>query len=130
MLFRFKYFFFLTVFLISFFSFLFFTGCAGDSDFDSIVLPQDSAIHEADVYAVVVKPYVTLKDCPGDSGISIGHVRKNEVCNVKSKVFVSVHSKSELWVELDEGWLEASCVELYASKEKALTASQCLGTAD
>ncbi len=125
-LFRVKYFSFLTVFLISFFSFLFFTGCTGDSDFDSITLPQDSAIHEADVYAVVVKPYVMLKDCPGVRGISTGHVRENEVYSVKSKVFVSVNSKSELWVELDEGWLEASCVELYSSKEKALTASKCL----
>ncbi len=99
-------------------------ACVREAGLDAVVLPKDSAVNEVDAYAVIVRPYVALKDRPGVNGISTGHVRRNDVCQVKGKVFVSVNDQSELWVELDGGWLDSTCVELYSSKEKALTASK------
>lgn len=88
-----------------------------------IILPSDSAVNDADRFAVIVETYISLKDSPGVDGIIVNHARRKEIYEVTGTQFVSRNSESELWVHLTDGWLQRSCVELYPSRAKAETAA-------
>lgn len=98
-------------------------SCSRHTTLDAISLPPDSAVNEADRFAVIVETYIALKDSPGANGIIINHARRKEIYAVTGTQFVSKDSESELWVHLTDGWLQRSCVELYSSKAKADTAA-------
>ena len=98
-------------------------ACVRNTGLEPVVLPADSALNEADRFAVIVETYISLKDSPGPSGIIINHARRKEIYEVIGTEFVSRNTKSELWIHLTDGWLQRSCVELYSSKEKAETAA-------
>jgi len=98
-------------------------SCVRYSGLDSITLPSDSALNDADQFAVIIETYISLKDSPGVSGIIVNHARRKEIYEVTGTQFVSKNSESELWVHLTDGWLQRSCVELYPSRAKAETAA-------
>ena len=98
-------------------------SCTNRTTLDSIILPPDSAVNDADRFAVIVETYISLKDSPGASGIIVNHARRKEIYEVTGTQFVSRDSESELWVHLTDGWLQRSCVELYPSRAKAETAA-------
>lgn len=104
-------------FLLCFFS------CVRRTDLDAITLPPDSALNDADRFAVIIETYISLKDSPGANGIIVNHARRKEIYEVTGTEFVSKDSESELWVHLTGGWLQRSCVELYPSRAKAETAA-------
>jgi len=98
-------------------------SCARHTGLEVILLPPDSALKDADRFAVIVETYISLKDSPGVNGIIVNHARRKEIYEVTGTEFVPQHSNSELWVHLTGGWLQRSCVELYPSREKAETAA-------
>ena len=98
-------------------------SCVRYSGLDSITLPSDSALNDADRFAVIIETYISLKDSPGVSGIIVNHARRKEIYEVTGTQFVSKNSESELWVHLTDGGLQRSCVELYPSRAKAETAA-------
>ena len=98
-------------------------SCVRYSGLDSITLPSDSALNDADRFAVIIETYISLKDSPGVSGIIVNHARRKEIYEVTGTQFISKNSESELWVHLTDGWLQRSCVELYPSRAKAETAA-------
>lgn len=98
-------------------------SCTNRATLDSIILPPDSAVNDADRFAVIVETYISLKDSPGANGIIVNHARRKEIYEVTGTQFVSRDSESELWVHLTDGWLQRSCVELYPSRAKAETAA-------
>lgn len=98
-------------------------SCTRHTGLDTITLPTDSALKDADRFAVIVEIYISLKDSPGTSGIIVNHARRKEIYEVIGTEFVSHNSDSELWVHLTNGWLRRSSIELYPSKEKAETAA-------
>jgi hypothetical protein len=98
-------------------------SCTNRTTLDSIILPPDSAVNDADRFAVIVETYISLKDSPGANGIIVNHARRKEIYEVTGTQFVSRDSESELWVHLTDGWLQRSCVELYPSRAKAETAA-------
>ena len=87
------------------------------------MLPPDSAVNDADRFAVIIETYISLKDSPGATGIIINHARRKEIYEVTGTQFVSKDAECELWVHLTDGWLQRSCVELYPSRAKAETAA-------
>ncbi len=99
------------------------TACAKNAGLEPVTLPTDSALNDADRFAVIIETYISLKDSPGPSGIIINHARRKEIYEVTGTEFVSRNTKSELWIHLTGGWLLRSCVELYSSREKAETAA-------
>jgi len=109
--------------VLSFFSCLFLFSCTNRTTLESIILPPDSAVNDADRFAVIVETYISLKDSPGPNGIIVNHARRKEIYEVTGTQFVSKDSESELWVHLTDGWLHRSCVELYPSRAKAETAA-------
>ena len=106
--------------LCFFFSFF---SCTRHATLDAITLPPDSAVNEADRFAVIIETYISLKDTPGQNGIIVNHARRKEIYEVRGTQFVSKDSESELWIHLTDGWLQRSCVELYPSRAKAETAA-------
>ena len=98
-------------------------SCTRHTSLDSITLPPDSALNDADRFAVIIETYISLKDTPGQNGIIVNHARRKEIYEVIGTEFVSKDSESELWVHLTDGWLQRSCVELYPSRAKAETAA-------
>ena len=109
--------------LCKIFTVCFLFSCVRYSGLDSITLPSDSALNDADRFAVIIETYISLKDSPGVSGIIVNHARRKEIYEVTGTQFVSKNSESELWVHLTDGWLQRSCVELYPSRAKAETAA-------
>ena len=100
-----------------------FFSCTNRTTLDSVILPPDSAVNDADRFAVIVETYISLKDSPEANGIIVNHARRKEIYEVTGTQFVSKDSESELWVHLTDGWLQRSVVELYPSRAKAETAA-------
>ena len=98
-------------------------SCSRYATLDSLTLPIDSAVNDADRFAVIIETYISLKDSPGANGIIVNHARRKEIYEVIGTEFVSKDAESELWVRLTDGWLQRSCVELYPSRAKAETAA-------
>ena len=98
-------------------------SCTRHVNLDTIALPPDSALNDADRFAVITETYISLKDKPGENGIIVNHARKKEIYEVIGTEFVLKNANSVLWVHLTAGWLERSYVELYPSKGKAETAA-------
>lgn len=105
-----------------------FSSCTRNTGLDTVTLPVDSALTDADRFAVITETYISLKDSPGTQGIIINHARRGEIYEVLGTKFVSKNTHSELWVQLTGGWLLRSSVDLYSNKEKALTAVAQLKT--
>ena len=100
-----------------------FFSCTRHATLDTITLPPDSAVNDANCFAVIIETYISLKDTPGTNGIIVNHARRKEIYEVTGTQFVLKDSQSELWVHLTDGWLQRSCVELYPSRAKAETAA-------
>lgn len=100
-----------------------FFSCTRYATLDSITFAPDSAVNDADRFAVITETYIALKDTPGSNGIIVNHARRKEIYEVMGTQFVLKDSESELWVHLTDGWLQRSCVELYPSRAKAETAA-------
>ena len=99
------------------------SACTRNTGLDTVSLPTDSALNDADRFAVITETYISLKDSPGVQGIIINHARRGEIYEVLGTEFVSKKTQSELWIHLNGGWLQRSSVELYPSREKAETAA-------
>ncbi|CEM62653.1 hypothetical protein DWQ65_04830 [Treponema phagedenis] len=101
-------------------------SCKKESEFKDIRLPADTAMNDANNFAVIVETYVSFRDKPGDFGITIAHARRKDVFPVKGLDIITKDNNQILWVDLGEGWVPRSCVQLYSSEAKAITASKNL----
>jgi hypothetical protein len=103
---------------------LLFQSCSRENkSISSLTFPPTPAISTADRFALILEPYVSLRDQPGESGITVAHGRKGDIFEVTGKRIVQVDDKNVIWVNLGSGWVIAESVELYSSREKAQTAS-------
>lgn len=114
--------------LIAFFSVvLLLTSCTKKNVIEKVVLPKDTAISTSMQYAVIVEPYVSLRDKPSDDGITSSHARSGDVFVVEAIKAEMRNGKQVLWINLENaGWLISSSVRLYPTKEKASTAAKKL----
>lgn len=106
--------------------FIFILSCSGESPLQTLVLPSDSAMNDANRFALVIETYVSLRDKPGDDGITIAHARRLDVFQVEGLEIINEDGNQTLWVNLGKGWVQRSGVQLYSSKEKVLTAAKKL----
>lgn len=113
-------------FALSFFIVFVLFSCTSDEGLEQVVLPVDSAINDANRYALIVETYISLRDKPGDAGITVAHARQKDVFPVKGIEIVSKNLSQSLWINLGSGWVPRSCVRLYPTKEKALTEAKKL----
>lgn len=115
-------FYFLLISLICFF----FIACTKNDALQNIDLPADTAMNDANRYALIIETYVSLLDKPGDDGITISHARRLDVFPIKGLKIVKKNKEQILWLDVGGGWVKRSDVQLYSSKAKVLNAAQNL----
>lgn len=98
-------------------------SCGNPRSIKSLDLPSTPVISESDRFALVLDPYVALRDEPGATGITVSHVRRGEVYPITGKRILDEGSTIAIWVDLGSGWCPVASIELYSSREKAETAS-------
>lgn len=98
-------------------------SCGKPRSIKSLDLPSTPVISETERFALVLDPYVALRDEPGETGITVAHVRRGEVYSITGKRIIDEGKSAAIWVDLGDGWCPAASVELYSSREKADTAS-------
>lgn len=101
-------------------------SCSSPRTLNSIAIP-DTPVLSADArYAVVIEPYVSMRDQPGDKGITIAHSRRGDIFTVKGNRIVETADARVLWIDLGKGWVTESAVQLYSGEERAKTAARAL----
>jgi hypothetical protein len=101
-------------------------SCMRNSSITTLDLPSTPAVSTLERYALVLDPYISLRDLPGETGITIAHGRRGEIYEVSGKRIVQTGTEGVIWLHLGEGWVLASSVQLYSSREKAETAAAAL----
>lgn len=109
---------------ILFFFPLFFLQCEKKPLLDQLVLPSDSALHDADRYALITSRYVVLQDSPEEPAIAVGYARRKDIFEVKGITISKKNGEYVLWVNIGVGWLPRDTVRLYSSEAKARTAAK------
>lgn len=99
------------------------SSCRDSRSLRSLDLPSTPVITESDRFALVLDPYVALRDEPGPAGITVSHVRRGEVYAITGKRIIEEGKSHAVWVCLESGWCPVVSVELYSSRDKAETAS-------
>ena len=100
-------------------------SCSKEDVVEDASLPQETALKDFSRYALVIEPYITFKDTPYEDGVSSSHARAGEVFEVEAIQVQLQNGKKVIWVELkDAGWVQSSSLQLYPTKEKAITASK------
>jgi hypothetical protein len=102
------------------------SGCTRSFRLDNLSLPASSVISTEDRFALIIDPYVSLRDQPGDSGITIAHGRRGEIFVVAGNRLVESGKSRILWINLGSGWVAGASVQLCSSREKAETISATL----
>jgi hypothetical protein len=103
-------------------------SCRDNRSIKTLDFPTTPVISANDRYALVLEPYIALRDEPGEKGITMSHVRRGEVYEVTGKKIIDAGQSARsrvptVWVRIGDGWCVVSSVELYSSREKAVTAS-------
>ena len=98
-------------------------SCAKHNTISTIVLPSTPIISTTDRFALVIDPYISLRDQPGESGITVSHGRRGEIYGITGTKIIKTGRETVLWVNLGTGWVVSNSVEFYSSNDKAKTAS-------
>lgn len=98
-------------------------ACSRGHTIDTLSFPATPAISNSDRYALVIDPYISMRDRPGSAGITIAHGRRGEIYRVEGNRLVPDDKTPALWINLGTGWVAESSVQLYSSAERAKTAA-------
>jgi hypothetical protein len=105
---------------------LLFMSCTPKSDITSLELTTSPVISRENRVALVVDPYIALRDKPGDDGITIAHARRGDVFLVEGKRFEQTAGTRVLWIDLGAGWVRESSLQFYSSEARACAAGDTL----
>ena len=98
-------------------------SCSQHNSIKSIILPSTPIISTDERFALVIDPYISMRDQPGENGITVAHGRRGEIFEITGKKILKDGRDTVLWVNLGSGWVVSASVEFYSSKDKAKTAS-------
>lgn len=98
-------------------------SCSRGHTINTIAFPSTPAVSTSDRFALVIDPYISMRDQPGSGGITISHGRRGEIYPVTGNRLVQGDKTNTLWIHLESGWVVESSVQLYSSREKAGTAA-------
>lgn len=108
---------------LSFFTLLFLlVSCTPKESVADLQLPSAPVISREHRVALVVDPYIALRDQPGDTGITIAHARRGDVFIVSGKQYITTVSGRALWFNLGNGWVADSSIQLYSCEARARSA--------
>lgn len=101
-------------------------SCERTGTISTLSFDETPIISQNDRFALILDPYVSLRDAPGDSGITISHARRGDVHEVTGVKLLSSSGEADVWFKLSGGWITASSVSLYSSRQKALRVAETL----
>ena len=106
------------------------SNCKRYSFEDEIVLPLTRPLSRYVIgYGVVNVNYTHILDKQGDSGKSIGFLRRGAIVEILERRPVVRGDKAEIWVLASgsyKGWLNETELRVYPSKVQAQTASESI----
>jgi len=108
----------LIIFLIS--------SCSKQRTIHTLDFPPTPMVSATERFALVIDPYISMRDTPGDNGITIAHGRRGEIFPVLGKRLLRAGKNNYVWVDLGKGWVIASSIQFFSSPEKAQSASKGL----
>ena len=98
-------------------------SCAKHNTISTIELPSTPIISTADRFALVIDPYISMRDQPGENGITVSHGRRGEIYAITGTKILRTGRETILWVNLGNGWVVSNSVEFYSSNDKAKNAA-------
>lgn len=107
-------------------SVLLFVSCAKEQTVASLSLDSSPVISREQRVALVVDPYIALRDQPGDTGVTVSHARRGEVFLVQGKRSVETAGTRVLWISLENGWVTENSLQFYSSEARARAAGKRL----
>lgn len=107
-------------------SLLLIVSCTREQTVATISLDAAPVISREQRVALVVDPYIALRDQPGDSGITISHARRGEVFLVTGTRIVETAGARMLWISLGNGWVVEDSLQFYSSEARARAAGSLL----
>lgn len=109
-----------------FFSLLSSTSCQNRKSLSTLAFEDTPILSVDERIALVVDPYVSLRDIPGPGGITIAHARRGDIFTITGKRLLIDGQNRMLWFNLGEGWVLSTAVQLYSSRARAESASRLL----
>lgn len=101
-------------------------ACSASDRIGSIKFPSTPVISTEDSVVLVLDPYISIRDQPGESGITVAHGRRGEIFDVIGKKVVVDGKDKTVWIHLENGWVEERSVSLYPGRDKAQRAAAAL----
>lgn len=101
-------------------------SCSRESSIRTLAFSSTPVISTAERFALLVDPYISMRDQPGEDGITIAHGRRGEIYPVNGKRIIQTGKSNVIWIDLGSGWVPETTVQLYSSQEKAHTAAALL----
>jgi hypothetical protein len=101
-------------------------SCSASDRLGSIKFPSTPVISTEDSVVLVLDPYISIRDQPGESGITVAHGRRGEIFDVVGKRVLVDGKEKSVWIHLENGWVEETSVSLYPGRDKALKAAAAL----
>lgn len=101
-------------------------SCNRKTTIRQLEFPSTPIVSGTERFALVIDPYISMRDEPGEKGITIAHARRSEMYSVDGKRIIRSGNKQTVWIDLGKGWVPETSVQLYSSAEKAKTASELL----
>lgn len=111
-------------FCIFFLFFVSLTSCTKQYSLNDIQLDPTPIVSTKNRFALVIDPYISLKDKPDETGITVTHARRGDVFSVERVSIQQVSGDLQEWYNIGSGWVLETSISLYSSKEKALSAAK------
>jgi hypothetical protein len=107
--------------LITFVAFIltFLAGCFLKTDTETIDISDAYKISSLEQWAVVTDNYVAYKTAPSSESAVKAHGRLGEVQKITGNQIVILDKKTNIWYELENGWLEEKSIRIFSNRLQA-----------
>jgi hypothetical protein len=102
-------------------------SCSRKSQLADVALPELSRVSTEGRFALIMDPYVSLRDIPGSGGVTVAHARRGDVREITGRRIVTQDAQRHIWLDVGQGWVQASSVEVYSNRARAEHASSLMG---
>ncbi len=103
------------------------TSCSRKSQLVDVALPELSRVSTEGRFALIVDPYVSLRDIPGSGGVTVAHARRGDVREITGRRILTQDAQRHIWLDVGQGWVQSSSVEVYSNRARAEHASSLMG---
>jgi len=94
------------------------------NNLSSLSFDAASVISTQNRIALVMDPYISLRDKSGPSGITVAHGRRGEIYDINGVQLIETEKGLETWYDLGDGWVGASSIRVFSDRSKALSAAK------